>query len=1716
MGENNTIGLLTNINSSLNRIVQLMLPQNQDPKKAQESVVKNLSQGSLGSANTARQAADTSATGLEGVGTINVGQIVSALDSLPLHIKAIAKLSGRTIKNFSNVMNSILKIFTLEEFSKIDEEDITTATNLIKTLTELGKLPDTLKSVSKIKDKQVETFAKVVTKMLETVTKAIKETKVTDKDVKTAKQSVETIVILTTAVKSLAKMTLIAPLAMVGLIAITPVWLAFGSVLMLLGLLEKPLQKGIRALRGIDRFMNKMMKTALLGLVVAGGVILLGTIVKNNIDTMMFGLGGMLAVFIAVGAIAILGGLIGLLIKSTSFFDKQIIKFTLSLMLIAGLTISLGMLLQLGWKQALYGLGGMLVVMVSLVGIALLIQLVGGIGAQSVKAMAGVMFLMIGAMAIATLSVIVGKYIEENWEYALVGFAATTLILGEIFGITVLANTAAQEAKTGILNLLICEGVILGAMAIVWATVKTGELVWNYFGTDTGTALAKVAIVFAISTAVIIGAWGVTRLANSAKKDIQKGAIALLLAEGVILASAAVTAAVIGVSLLMKKAKLEDIMLTLTVMAGIVTAAGTVAAVASRFQSTIMKGALVMALLEVLILGMVGVMYAIVMTAKAVNNLKNGWVDILFTVTSMATLVLGFTAFGAAMGALCANPVVLTALVAGAAVLGTLSLLIAAVTNATMLVVKLAQMMDKENKTAEDLGTLLHSISKGVFTYENLNPGIGGGEALRLAGKFFALLPVFDGMSMMIRVVSNMARQFGGMVEVTNAKGEGIGKYGIRPFYGMNGDKPIYGEPVYIPEIATQIVESVRIFGEILYNGFKGIDTIRLRDIGLTVGYLVDPVSKFAQMLTGLTNGKQEGTLRPVIVTNDGEIKYGAEVKVVEVATLIASSVSAFASTLYGNGTELPQWMLFTRNRRGRNRIENAMNTLSLIVEPVDNFVQLLTSYQTAGDGNIRKIVIDDNGNIKTDAPFINVLNVATAIAGSIDAFASTIFGENSKWMKNFKRVDNNGETRGLRAMKSLALVVSPISSFVDALSALDPEGDKLYSIKIDDNGVVHKRPLDIVNTAVKIAESISTFVETLFGDDNVQAWKNMITATSDGWIKELNANDESSGGAVGVLSIVIDPISNFVNALSTIGGEQGENGELVIPIYDSNGKIVDKRHIDLKFTAESIAKSVEAFLRTLFSQSNMKIWNSLIYGYNADGTLGTMASDSLQKSIGVFAAVIDPVVKFMTVITKFGGTPDKFQIFDGDKPRTINLTEVANSISSAITAFMNGIKPAFDSITDFDDIKKQTVEGFSKSIGSILENFAKIGETKKEQIDLATSVIDTYFETVTKISTYLNGDLPDIKVMTSVETAMLKGKSMFNMFDDVGFDKLNYKNGFESLIDIFTNVKTIMDIGIDNSDKFPVLVMEDFVNAGNTLAGFLAKNSMLGTNDFDVVNKWVDAISLIGTSFEALPFIDEANGSKQKLWYIGAYIDSANKLKQITVSDVNLAANAAVMIDLVTQIGISMEKLSAMSVKDLDALSKTYESLFSRVLKASSRNNRDSVKKMNDIIKESTARLLSLDKQIIDNSDKRKKKLDELIETVGDFNEKLEKTSESMRDIVKYLKEIGDVDENKMNRLMNGNSAGSAGQEETPARERSRSGRLFGSDNDKSAPGNSLTIADIQTAIGNALDDFMINMEDNMTIAIPNTNGYTDTENITIQNFSLRFRREPGATAVQ
>lgn len=1668
MGDNTTIGLLTNINNSLGKIVEMMLPQNQDAKKKQEDNVKNLSQGGLSSGANAAKAAEPSAGSVSG---LNVAQIVSSLDGLPEQVKLIAKLSGKTIKNFEQVLNSIVEIFTQDAFKSLDksseigvnlvktltelstlpetiknigkikERDVRrftesileiakifstdemksigkeskNAIDLMKSLTELGKLPEALKDVSKIKERQVKSFTKVVTMLLDMITKSLRKSGISDKDIKLAKKTADTISALTTAVKSLAKMTLIAPLAMVGVLAMIPVWLTFSAVLMLIGLMEKPIQKGLRALRGVDRFMTKMLKTALLGIAVAGGIILLGLVLKKNMDLMLYGLAGMMTVFIAVGVIAVLGGLIGLLIKSTNLFDKQIIKFTLELMLIAGLTIVLGMLLQVAWKQALFGLGGMLVVMLAMLGIALLIRLVGEVSMSSIKAMAGVLLLMLASMAVAALCVLLGQYLEKNWDYALIGFAATTAILGEVLGIALLAKHVAKDAKSGVKNLLIAEGVILGAMAIVWATIKTGELVWDYFGTDTGTALAKVAIIGAVTTGIIFAAWGVTKIAKRAEKDIKKGAIALLLAEGVILASAVVALAVIGVSKVMETVEPDSLTNTLLTMATIVGAAGVVAVIASKFQSSIMKGALVMVVLEALVLGMVGVMYALVMTAKAATEI--GWANVFITVGSMIALLGLFVGLTAAFALLC-NPYTLAALAAGGAVMLSISLLILAVTGTTMAVIKLSEMMDKSGKTTEEFGELLRSITHDVFSYKNLNPEISVVQAAKLSAKYLLLMPALLGIMAVVAVVSDMAKKFGGLSEM---RGD---DYYVSPYYGMNGNEPVFGEPVNIPKIAENIVQAITIFSNNLFEGFERVDLKRLIAIGVTMQSLVEPVSRFAQMVSGFKEGEGPGSLKPVFVSQDGNIRYGESVNVVSVAIAIAGAISAFATELYGNGDEVPKWMKFMGKRRNRKRLERAMNTFALIIEPVEKFMDLMLSYQSAGPGMLKRASFDEQGNfVDNGAPAVNVRHVAYGIAGAISTFATTLFGDEDRlpdWMKIFKREKNADAVT--KAMSTLGNVIAPIESFINALTMIEPSGGDMYYVWVDDKGQIQRKKVFLKSTALAIAGAVSVFVETLFGPTTANAWKAMLDVAKGGQQIVIGGGKQES--PFSVFGEIIDPIANFVRVIADIGGETDGNN-LVLPLYDKDGKRVGEKVIDLANTARIIADAVTLFVSTLFSAENKNLWLSLIYPSYAgpDGTvvISNYGKDtSLKDSIGIFAAVIDPVVKFAEVMSKFGGTADNFKIYDGEKERSINLIEVATSIANAVTTFMFTLKPAFDDLK-FGIEEKNKICDFATAVGDILENFAKIGELKIEQIDVATKIIDAYNVAIQKITETV-GIIPELQLVNNMGEMMHKCIELFNIFKDIKFEELNYKEGLEQVTYVFTQCAAISEIAA-KVDKEAFDVIDRFVGAARTLNDFY--------NDFmafsrPVLTYFITSISEISVMYADLPLIPDTEENRNKLWFIDPFIAAANVIKGVLQVDANFASNTKAMLEFIMGMGNSMLALGATPANDLNDISKAYAALLERVIKLSDRHNVKSISAMNDAIKEATTRMTKFDDRLIKHANDRKKKLDELIETVGNLNDKLEKTAKSMEDIAKDLEKISKFDEDTIKRNVDAANGGS------------------------------------------------------------------------------------------
>ena len=135
--------------------------------------------------------------------------------------------------------------------------------------------------------------------------------------------------------------------------------------------------------------------------------------------------------------------------------------------------------------------------------------------------------------------------------------------------------------------------------------------------------------------------------------------------------------------------------------------------------------------------------------------------------------------------------------------------------------------------------------------------------------------------------------------------------------------------------------------------------------------------------------------------------------------------------------------------------------------------------------------------------------------------------------------------------------------------------------------------------------------------------------------------------------------------------------------------------------------------------------------------------------------------------------------------------------------------------------------------------------------------------------------------------------------------------------------------------------------------------------------------------------------------------------------------------IELITYMGNSMLMLSNIPAKELDDISNAYNNLLSRVIKLSNGQNSRSIIAMNNAIKDATVQMTNFDQRLVKHADDRKKKFDELIEAVGDLNEKLETTSTRMGKIADTLTAISKLDSEKLKENANAinlTSGGSSG----------------------------------------------------------------------------------------
>ena len=251
------------------------------------------------------------------------------------------------------------------------------------------------------------------------------------------------------------------------------------------------------------------------------------------------------------------------------------------------------------------------------------------------------------------------------------------------------------------------------------------------------------------------------------------------------------------------------------------------------------------------------------------------------------------------------------------------------------------------------------------------------------------------------------------------------------------------------------------------------------------------------------------------------------------------------------------------------------------------------------------------------------------------------------------------------------------------------------------------------------------------------------------------------------------------------------------------------------------------------------------------------------------------------------------------------------------------------------------------------------------------------------------------------------------------------YINAISSIARTFINLPEV-------EDKGEIELMDRFTTTGSILNWFFVDYLKKFNSSFDiegVTSAYLNSIKAVAYGFLEVPLIPNNAENIAKFWFIDPYVAAAVSVNAMLVADASLAENAAATIGIITQVASSMLLLSEVPPTELDKISNSYNNLLERVVKLSSKRNSRSVSDMNDALKEATTQMTRFDRRLIEKADDRKKKLDELIESVANLNEKLEATGDAMRNISTRLSEINSFDEEALRKKVDAaNGGGSRG----------------------------------------------------------------------------------------
>lgn len=867
-----------------------------------------------------------------------------------------------------------------------------------------------------------------------------------------------------------------------------------------------------------------------------------------------------------------------------------------------------------------------------------------------------------------TLAVFVGfaMLVEDHWEYVWQGlglFGITCLALLVVIGLTWLASKLiTNKDAMGSLGKMMLF--VYAAMGIIIASKYLADFIsGNWEG---------ILIGFASTTAVLLAITGVAFLANKLRPRAQKGALAIAILAGV-------AYAVMGIIFLASKLSEEtkgkwgDIAITLAAVVGVLLAFGGIAFAVSFIAPQVLAGAGALAAVSGFVLASIIMAAAIVKFHQFKEESGVDWGDVYTNVFALSGMLAVFGILAGAIG-LIAGPVALGSLASVA-----LILFVGATIN-------IATRLIEYNKIKEESGVGWDDIYTDVLALA----GVIGGFALLAGAMSLAVIPIGLGLLAMgltkrfvwgaldiAHSVANLGlkiKELGGGDALVNVVSRDMRRV-LGAFTAGNLSIPLSIWDIW--DLRAQ------------YNAIGGLVSAFVK-VGMDI-------SKLAQV-AGVVD--EQGRVSPVLkVTDKGKVIYGKPTDIKKTAEVIVATIKTFTTSLTDGMCSVYEMY----NAAGVVKI------LGTMIDPINNFVKMLSGYESMPDGKLGIITVKDDGTV-TVGKHVDIVKTAEVISNAVSLFINTLFSdENIKaWSKvlygeaysidTWHGLWKNSVSGGEAANKMVGIfgsVMEPVTSLINLLASFEatPDG-KLKKVSISQDGKIVVGPeMDLKQTASIIGTCINYVFTELFNKETTKMLNNVPDITDEAW--------ERINNRIKILQMIVDATGSdkidYVNA--------PKNALLIKDVVSTVMTSMNMLSVPLvggglfNFNIEKVTKFIDVI-------DGMQSINGVELKKNTNEVknfLSTLTTE-LKKDEATLRKSGDTIVKIKDSIFEF----DNVLIVEKD-----NRKQAIDELKSSITDLMSA----------FDDGKNDNISNLS----SLIRNLNSLSKAKvKENAQELKNAIET------------------------------------------------------------------------------------------------------------------------------------------------------------------------------------------------------------------------------------------------------------------------------------------------------------------------------------------------------------------------------------------------------